>query len=473
MEKARTEDSEKRRVTLLSLATALILIVVKVAVGLKTGYLTLITEAIHSTLDALVTVITFFSIRYAGRPADSDHPYGHEKAENLAAFTECILLFVALGLIVNQLIRRLFFEAPHLAPSLWPVIVLVFSMVFDLNRAHALKKVARAYKSPAIEADAVHFSADLLTSGIALCGMGLAYVLSHFIHSASWFIDIATTGVILFTVVRMVLRIILGSSQVLLDRTAPGQRELIRGVVSRIPDVIGVEAIRTREAGKKTFVDLTIAIDRNLTVESSSRIQQSAEAAIKRHVDNADVVLQMRPEAKATEDIVERVRAIGARDGHNIHHITVHDIRGVLHVDMDLEVEGETKLGEAHALADLLETKIREDNPLISEVNTHIEWRKQSPVEGKVVTERDALIGVIEGIVRAQQGIIECGRVVIEEEESGDVVITVNCTMRPEEHGADVQRTSEEIERALRETVRRSSRVVVHVEPERAFPRRP
>ncbi len=463
-----TETTEKRRVTLLSLVTAAVLIIVKVAVGLKTGYLTLITEAIHSTLDALVTVITFFSIRYAERPADSDHPYGHEKAENLAAFTECILLFVALGLVVNQLVRRLFFEVPHLAPSLWPVIVLVISMIFDLNRARALKKVARAYRSPAIEADAVHFSADLVTSGIALCGMGLAYVLSRFFNSASWFIDIATTGVILLTVARMVLGILLRSSQVLLDRTAPEQRELIRGVVSRIPDVIGVEAIRTREAGKKTFVDLTLAVDRNLTVESSCRIRQSAEAAIKRHVENADVVLQLRPKAKATEDIVERVRAIGASHGHNIHHITVHDIRGVLHVDMDLEVEGEMKLGDAHALADLLETRIKEDNPLISAVNTHIEWRKQSPVEGKVVTERDALIGTIERIVRGKQGVLTCGRVVIEEERSGDIVITVNCTMRPEEKGVDVQRTSEEIEMALRETIKGSSRVVVHVEPGKA-----
>jgi cation diffusion facilitator family transporter len=467
MGKTKTENAEKRRVTLLSLATAIVLIIVKVAVGLKTGYLTLITEAVHSMLDALVTVITFFSIRYAERPADSDHPYGHEKAENLAAFAECMLLFVALGLIVDQLVRRLFFETPHLAPSLWPVIVLVISMIFDLNRAHALKKVARAYKSPAIEADAVHFSADLMTSGIALCGMGLAYILSKFIDSASWFVDIATTAVVILTVARMVVRILLRSSQVLLDRTAPGQRELIRRVVSRIPDVIGVEAIRTREAGKKTFVELTLAVDRNLTVESSCRIQQSAEAAIKRHVDNADVVLQLRPEAKAPEDIVERVRAIGARHGRNIHHITVHDIRSVLHVDMDLEVDGEMKLGDAHALAELLETKIKEDNPLISEVNTHIEWRKQSPVEGKVVTERDALIRIIERTVKGKQGVLDCGRVVIEEEESGDIVITVSCTMRPEEKGADVQRISEEIERSIRESIKESSRVVVHVEPER------
>jgi divalent metal cation (Fe/Co/Zn/Cd) transporter len=135
---------------------------------------------------------------------------------------------------------------------------------------------------------------------------------------------------------------------------------------------------------------------------------------------------------------------------------------------MDLEVEGKMKLGDAHALADLLEMKIKEDNPLIRAVNTHVEWRKQSPVEGKVVTDRDALISTVQRIVKGKQGVLTCGRVVIEEEGSGDIVITVSCTMSPEEKGADVQRISEEIERSLRESIKESSRVVVHVEPERA-----
>ena len=94
--KTMTEKAEKRRVTLISLAIAVLLILLKLFVGLSTGYLTLISEALHSSLDALVTIITFFSIRYAEKPADTDHPYGHGKAENLAAFTESILLFFAI-----------------------------------------------------------------------------------------------------------------------------------------------------------------------------------------------------------------------------------------------------------------------------------------------------------------------------------------------------------------------------------------
>jgi len=467
MEEAIKENAEKRRVTLLSLITAVVLIALKVVVGLKTGYLTLITEGLHSALDALVTVITFLSVRYAQQPADSEHPYGHEKAENLAAFTESMLIFVALGIIASQMTRRLFFETPQLAPTIWPSVVLLVSMVFDLNRAWALKKVARTYKSPAIEADAVHFGADLVTSGVAFCGMLLAYLLSGVSASASRVIDIVTTTAILVIVVRMVIRILTRSSQVLLDRTAPGQRELIRWVASRIPEVIGVEAIRTREAGKKTFVDLTLAIDRNLTVESSCLIRQSVESAIKRHVENADVVLQLRPTAKESEDIADRVRAVGARHGCNIHHITVHDIRGVLHVDMDLEVDGRMKLRDAHALADMLESKIKEDNPLINEVNTHVEWRKESPVEGKVLTGKEGLIEFVEKMVKGKQGILSCGRIVIEEEGSGDMVITVSCTMNPEESGTGVQKISEEIERVLLESIEESSRVVVHVEPEK------
>ena len=260
-----------------------------------------------------------------------------------------------------------------------------------------------------------------MTSGIALCGMGLAYILSKFIDSASWFVDIATTGVVILTVARMVLRILLRSSQVLLDRTAPGQRNHVRRVVSRIPDVIGVEAIRTREAGKKTFVELTLAVDRNLTVESSCRIQQSAEAAIKRHVDNADVVLQLRPEAKAPEDIVERVRAIGARHGHNIHHITVHDIRSVLHVDMDL---GSGWGDEARRRPRARRAVPRDEDqggqsPDSAKSTLTSSGASSRPWRASVVTERDALIRIIEGTVKGKQGVLDCGRLVIEEGKIG------------------------------------------------------
>ncbi|HUJ89810.1 MAG TPA: cation diffusion facilitator family transporter, partial [Syntrophorhabdales bacterium] len=359
-----TENREKRRVTLISLGTALVLVLLKLFVGLTTGYLTLLSEALHSSLDALVTIVTFFSIRYAERPADTDHPYGHGKAENLAAFTESLLLFFAIFLIVREVVDRLFFKSVVIEPNIWAVAVLVVSVLCDIHRSKALKRIAQKYKSPAIEADAVHFRADFVTSTIALSGIVMTYLASKLqIHSGYSFIDIMTTCLILVIVVRMVLRILTKSANVLLDRTLSAQTALIKDIVAEVPEVIDVEKVRTREAGKHTFVDLTVDIDRNLSVETGYSIGKRVEETIRKHIDDVDVILQVKPVARETEAIVERVRSIGAKEGCNLHHITVHNVEGTLHADLDLEMEGEVKLADAHAISDVLETKIKEDNP--------------------------------------------------------------------------------------------------------------
>jgi len=277
-----TEKAEKRRVTLISLAIAVLLILLKLFVGLSTGYLTLISEALHSSLDALVTVITFFSIRYAEKPADTDHPYGHGRAENLAAFTESILIFFAVSLILKEIVERLFFKSIVIQPNIWAVAVLAVSVLCDMQRSRALTRIARKYKSPAIEADAVHFRADFITSAIALSGILATYLASTLAGARTYsIIDIVTTCLILVIIVRMVLRILTKSAGVLLDRTLADQAALIREIATEVPEVIDVEKVRTREAGKQTFVDLTVDIDRNLSVETGYSIGKRVEEMIR------------------------------------------------------------------------------------------------------------------------------------------------------------------------------------------------
>ncbi len=462
-----TEKEEKRRVTLISLAIALLLILLKLFVGLSTGYLTLISEALHSSLDALVTVITFFSIRYAEKPADTEHPYGHGKAENLAAFTESILLFFAISLILREIVERLFFKSTVIQPNIWAVAVLAASVLCDIQRSRALTRIARKYKSPAIEADAIHFRADFITSAIALSGILVTYLASTLAGARTYsLVDIVTTCLILLVIVRMVLRILTRSAGVLLDRTLPDRAALIREIATEVPEVIDVEKVRTREAGKQTFVDLTVDIDRNLSVETGYSIGKRVEEMIKEHIDDVDVTLQVKPVPKETEGTVERIRSIGTQVGCNLHHITLHKVGGRLHADLDLEVEGDMRLSEAHALSDMLETRIKEDNPAISEVNTHIDWRTPSPARDVTIGRDAALNGLIEEAVREKKEVISCKKVSIEEESPGQLVLTIRCTMRPEADAACVREVSEDLERTLKERIKGSSRVIIHIEPE-------
>jgi len=463
------EKREKRRVTLISFATACVLILLKLSVGLSTGYLTLISEALHSSLDALVTVITLLCIRYAERPADADHAYGHGKAENLGAFTESLLLFFAIFFIVKEVVERLFFKNVVISPNIWAVLVLIFSVLCDVQRSRALRRIADKYKSPAIEADAVHFKADFITSAIALSGILTTYIAQKANARTGVYaiVDVITTCAVLAIVIRMVLRILIKSAGVLLDRTIPDQAAIVKDIVARMPEVIDIEKVRTREAGKQTFIDLTVEIDRNLSVESSYSIGRQVEEKIRKQIKDVDITLQMKPVPSETESITERIRSLGAKEGYNLHHISVHDVAGTLHVDLDLEVEGNVRLAEAHAISDYLEAKIKKDNPAISEINTHVDWRKPSPVYEVVIDHDQSLVKAIEAIVKEREEILSCKRISVEEEVPGKLFLTIHCTMKPDDSGDTVQAVSEDLEKNLKERIHQVKRVVIHIEPEK------
>ena len=246
-------------------------------------------------------------------------------------------------------------------------------------------------------------------------------------------VDVITTCVILVIVIRMVLRILLKSAGVLLDRTSPGQAAMIKDIIAEVPEVIDIEKIRTREAGKQTFVDLTVDIDRNLSVESSYSIGKQVEEKIKEQIKDVDVVLQMKPVPSGTESIAERIRSVGVKEGYNLHHITVHDVGGALHVDLDLEVEGDVRLAEAHAISDYLEAKIKKDNPAISEINTHVDWRKPSPVYEVMIDHDQSLVKAIEAILKEKEEILSCKRISVEEEVPGELFLTIHCTMNADD----------------------------------------
>jgi cation diffusion facilitator family transporter len=469
-----TEQAEKRRVTVVSLGAAVVLVFLKLTVGLATGYLTLLSEALHSALDALITLVTFFAIRFAERPADADHPYGHGKAENLAAFTESLLLFFAVALILKEVVERLFFKAVFIEPNVWAASVLFVSILFDVQRSRALRKIAARYKSAAIEADAVHFSADFVTSSIALAGVLATYAASLYATASGRapaasgavysLIDIVTTCCVLFVVIRMVLRILTKAADVLLDRTSQATTEQVKDIVSGMPEVIDVENVRTREAGKQTFVDLTVDIDRNVSVETGYSIGRRVEETIRQHIGDADVTLTVKPVPKEAEDIVERIRTVAAQGGFNVHHIAVHDASGRTHADLDLEMEGDITLAQAHAMADDLEARIRRDSPSIREINTHIDWRTEAVRGVSVWKDRD-LARAVEAIIRERKGVTGCTRVSIEEEGPGTFMVTVHCTMRPEEGAAAVREATEDLEKTLKERIPGLSRAVIHFEP--------
>src|ERR1017187_1762856 len=167
---------EKQSVALTSVAASIVLTTLKMVVGIFTGSLGILSEALHSGLDLVAAVITYISVRVSDKPADPEHPFGHGKVEHVSAFMETGLLIFTCAWIVWEAVRRLFFQSVHVEPSLWAFAVMFISITVDTFRSRALFRVARKYNSQALEADALHFSTDVYSSTVVILGLILVYV---------------------------------------------------------------------------------------------------------------------------------------------------------------------------------------------------------------------------------------------------------------------------------------------------------
>src|SRR5438094_9463428 len=163
--------AEKRAVAGNSVLAAFAITALKIAVGFTTGSLGILSEAAHSGLDLIAAIITFFSVRVSDKPADADHQYGHGKVENFSAFIETGLLLLTCVWIIYEAVKRLFYHHVEIEPGIAAFVVMFLSMCVDYWRSRALAKIAVKYDSQALEADALHFSTDIWSSGVVALGL--------------------------------------------------------------------------------------------------------------------------------------------------------------------------------------------------------------------------------------------------------------------------------------------------------------
>src|SRR5437899_9445881 len=179
--------TEKRAVAGTAVLAAIAITSLKIIVGITTGSLGILSEAAHSGLDLIAATVTLFSVRVSDKPADADHQYGHGKVENFSAFIETGLLLVTCVVIIYEAVKRLFFHHVEIEPSTAAFLTLFFSMAVDFWRSRALGTIAAKYDSQALQADALHFSTDIWSSGVVALGLGLV-ILGSRLHSL-WLID--------------------------------------------------------------------------------------------------------------------------------------------------------------------------------------------------------------------------------------------------------------------------------------------
>jgi len=276
----------------LSVVSNSLLIAMKVAVGALTGSIAIITEAVHSLIDLMASVIALTSVRKADEPADVEHPYGHEKLENLAAAIEGMLILVGAGVIIFEATRRLANAAEVDLVGLG-IAVMAVSGIVNFCISAFLYRQARLLDSPALEGDAAHLRTDAFTSIGVLGGLVLVEVTGD-----SAFDAIAALAVAVAIVVSG-LRIITRSSRVLVDEALPpDEMDLIEAAIatSRPPEVAGYHKLRARRAGSRRYVDLHVQFRSGTSLERAHSLAHEMRAAIETELPAADVLIHVEPE---------------------------------------------------------------------------------------------------------------------------------------------------------------------------------
>jgi cation diffusion facilitator family transporter len=366
-------SAEKQRVARRSMAAAAAMTLLKVAAGLLSGSLGVLSDAAHSGLDLVGAALTYFSVHVSDKPADEDHTYGHGKIENLSAFSEAGLMALSSAWIIWEAVERIFYHAVELHHSLWPALVLVTSIGVDIWRSRQLRAVAVRTGSPALATDAFHFASDIWATSAVLAGLGAAWVGERFQIEALRYADPLAALVVSLMILRMTVRLGHEAVGALVDEIpAETRRRLVREV-ERVDGVLAVERARVRRAGAGYFADLTLALPRRYTFEHTSDLVRDATAAVQRALPEADVVIHTIPRETKAESIFDRVRAVAARNNVSVHELSIQTHHGGLQVELHVELDERLALREAHNFVTAMEAQILRSVPEVDSVLTHIE----------------------------------------------------------------------------------------------------
>lgn len=293
--------SLKTRSALLSVFSNAFLTLLKLLVGSSSGSISVISEAVHSGVDLLASVVAYLSVRVADQPPDKEHPYGHGKVEHLSGVVEGLLIFLAALLVLWEAVKRLVEGVVSFQP-IYGIAVMAFSAVLNLGISEWLYLVAEETESDALEADAGHLRADVYTSAGVLLGLVV-------IHLTNWrFLDPLLAFFISLLVLRLAWTTTTGSLGHLLDTGLPQEEiDTIAQLAQSQPGVMSFHKLRTRRAGSYRYIDLHIQVRKDITVEEGHQIAHALQARIHQILPRAHIIIHIEP-FEGSADYLEQDR---------------------------------------------------------------------------------------------------------------------------------------------------------------------
>ncbi|MDA8425289.1 MAG: cation diffusion facilitator family transporter [Treponema sp.] len=371
----------------LSILSNAALIVLKLAVGFASGSVSIISEAIHSLMDLAAAFMAFLSIRVAQRPADAEHPYGHEKLENVSGVLEAALIFAASALIIVEAVRKLIHPAPIESLELG-VAVMAAAGAVNIFVSRRLYKVAREEESVALEADALHLRTDVYSSfGVALGLLVIVVLKRAFGFAWAYYLDPAIAIAIALFILREAWLMLGKAFGPLIDASlSSDELEIVRRSVARYPD-IAMHEVRTRRAGGKRYIDFHLTVPEAMSVLDAHELCDEIERGLEKTLRNTSVLIHTEPAIAlprggrsrlSKDELARRLGEIGsevAGTDIRVHHLHVFDNGQSTELIFHIDLDSSASLAEAHALASRFEERVRGE--LGFEPTIHVEPRKE------------------------------------------------------------------------------------------------
>ncbi len=453
-------SQSKQKVALSSVAASFLLTAMKLVVGIMTGSIGIISEAAHSALDFGAAALTFYAVRMSDKPADRKHHYGHAKVESVSALIETGLLIITSIWIIYAAAERLMAGKTEIEVTWYAYAIMIVSIVVDISRSRALKKVAKATGSQALEADALHFSSDILSSAVVLGGL-------VFVKSGILWADSVAGIVVAILVAYAAWQLGRKTIDVLVDAAPEGLTDQIEELTMTVNGVIAIEKIRVKPNGPQVFVEMTITVNRTLSVEKVQKISAEIEQKIRAEFTLADITINPRPIALNSETIAERVHVVGLNHNLHAHNISTNLAGEKKHITFDVEIDQQLTIKQAHDTVNSLEEELKREFDGELDICIHLDpLRNEEHATTALDTgEEQRVLDTILAVAATIEKIQDVHDIQIRKTEKEKLIITLHCSFHDEALLEEVHSLTSQLEGAIYHARPDAGRVIIHAEP--------
>lgn len=369
-----SESKAKIRVAFTSVFAALFLTVTKLSVGIYTNSLGILAEAAHSALDMVAAIITLIAVYFSKNPADLDHNFGHGKVENFSALIETLILIITCGWIIFEAIQRL------INPVTPEVDIFSFGVIFlaifiDYERSRMLFRVAKRTRSQALQADALHFSTDILSSSVVI--FGLIFVSIGFPLG-----DTVAALIVAVIVIWISVRLGFSTINALMDKVPLEQYEIISNFCRKEYPEYEIKRLRLRESGPNFMGDLTLLMPSDMPIEDFQNVSDVMHGKLVNLIPNLDLMINAHPREQTDEErtinsstIQKAINSIRLpnQTRFSTHNITFYKSQENDTLDLDLELPNDLPLYEAYKILEYFQSELKSKISDLNTVHIHLE----------------------------------------------------------------------------------------------------